>query len=191
MARHLKGETMECVIAEREFDQPIAFEDFRGIRARGAWCFDAYNIRYLGSHFATDGRRMICRYEAPDAESVREPSRKLDVPFERIWSATVHERPRGGDERPERTNGRSALVVVQRSFEQPRTFDDLEGIAINGIWCFQLHDVRLVRSFFSRDGRRMICIYDAPDAEAVRQTQRQIGFPFDRAWTATAFEPAH
>ena len=31
----------------------------------------------------------------------------------------------------------------------------------------------------------MLCLYEAPDAESVRQAQREAGVPFERAW---AFE---
>ena len=120
---------MEVVVAERWFDPPIDFEDFRGIRARGAWCFDVYDLRYLGSYFSADGRRMLCRYEAPDAEAVREPSRKLGVPFERIWSATVYKRPPPdeADSPPEPPDDDAPLIVVERSFPEPQSFEELAG----------------------------------------------------------------
>ena len=52
--------------------------------------------------------------------------------------------------------------------------------------CFQIHRVRLLRSYLSADRLRMICLYHAPDAESVRVAQRQSGLPADRAWTAAA-----
>ena len=38
--------------------------------------------------------------------------------------------------------------------------------------CFQLHRVRLLRSYLSNDGLRMLCLYRAPDAESERQPAR-------------------
>jgi hypothetical protein len=32
---------------------------------------------------------MICEFEAPDAESVREACRAASIPFERVWAANV------------------------------------------------------------------------------------------------------
>jgi hypothetical protein len=32
---------------------------------------------------------MFCEFEAPDAESVRDALRSANVPFDRVWSATV------------------------------------------------------------------------------------------------------
>jgi hypothetical protein len=45
--------------------------------------------------------------------------------------------------------------------------------------------VRFLQSLFSLDRRRMLCLYAAPDAEAVRHAQRGAGLPFERIWTTT------
>jgi hypothetical protein len=34
---------------------------------------------------------MICEYEAPDAETVRRVQLEAELPFDRIWSAELHE----------------------------------------------------------------------------------------------------
>jgi hypothetical protein len=31
----------------------------------------------------------------------------------------------------------------------------------------------------------MICVFEAPDAEAVRRTARELGYKYDRLWPAT------
>ena len=49
-----------------------------------------------------------------------------------------------------------------------------------------LHGVRFLRSYFSTDGRRMLCLYEAPDVESVRFANRQAGLPFDLAWGVRA-----
>lgn len=51
--------------------------------------------------------------------------------------------------------------------------------------CLKLHGVRHVISYVTPDGRRMICVFEAPDAEAVRRTASQIGYTYDSVWTAT------
>lgn len=80
------------------------------------------------------------------------------------------------------------IVVVERSFEQPVEFGILQEMEEKAAWCLKLHDVRFLRTFLSSDRRRMICMYEAPDAEAVRVSQRTAGLPFDRVWTATCVE---
>lgn len=73
------------------------------------------------------------------------------------------------------------LVVVERSFETEAAFD---AVFDTGNSCLALYNVRFLRSYGSPDKKRMMCLYDAPDAESVRQANRQGGKPFDRAWTA-------
>jgi Nickel responsive protein SCO4226-like len=44
--------------------------------------------------------------------------------------------------------------------------------------------VRFLRTYFSADRRRMLCVYDAPDAESVRAAQQTIAMPVERVWPA-------
>jgi hypothetical protein len=75
-------------------------------------------------------------------------------------------------------------VMVERTMEPAVTFDDLQAIEDRSAWCFQMHAVRFVHSYVSTDGNRMICVYEAPDAESVREANRKAQLPFDRVWTA-------
>jgi len=81
-----------------------------------------------------------------------------------------------------------AWVIVERSFDEPVSFQEVQDREDAVAWCMDLHEVRFVRSFFSTDGRRMVCLYEAPDAEAVRIANRQAGNPYDRIWTTEIFE---
>jgi len=81
-------------------------------------------------------------------------------------------------------------VIVERRFEPPISEAELQAVIERMAPCFELHDVTWRRSFLSQDRRRMFCEYDAPDAESVRDVQRQAAAPFEIAWTAEVFEPA-
>jgi hypothetical protein len=81
-----------------------------------------------------------------------------------------------------------AIVIVERSFDEPVQFGEIQAIANRGVWCLEMYGVRYVRSFFSTDRRRMICLYEAPDADSVREAQRKAGVPFERAWAASIIE---
>jgi hypothetical protein len=81
---------MEHVIVERTFDQPFNFEDLQAAEHRASWCLDQYRVRFLRSYFSGDRKRMICVYEAPDAESVRHANRQAGLPFDSIWTASVY-----------------------------------------------------------------------------------------------------
>jgi hypothetical protein len=82
---------MAHVIAERMFDEAIPFETLQQQLQQGHPCYTAHRVRHLRTLVAPDGRRMICEYEAPDAETVRSVSRQLGVPYERVWTAGVIE----------------------------------------------------------------------------------------------------
>ena len=75
--------------------------------------------------------------------------------------------------------------VVERTFPSALTEEELEATGKRMAPCLELHRVRYIRSFWSADRRRMICHYEAPDAEAVREVQRESGALFDTVWAAT------
>ncbi len=81
------------------------------------------------------------------------------------------------------------LVIVERTMTRSVTRAELAASAASGAHCFEAHRVRLLRSLISLDGLRVLCQYEAPDAEAVRQANRKAGLPFDRVWTADVYEP--
>lgn len=82
---------MSRVIVERKFDEPESFETLQAQEDRFAWCLQQHRVQFIRSYFSKDRRRMICEYEAPDAESVRDVQRTACMPFERIWTAEVFE----------------------------------------------------------------------------------------------------
>jgi hypothetical protein len=82
------------------------------------------------------------------------------------------------------------LVLVERSFEAPVDPASIQKTEQKSAWCLEEHSVRFVRSYVSSDGLRMICLYEAPDAEAVRLANRKAGLPFDRVWRGSVFDPA-
>jgi hypothetical protein len=51
--------------------------------------------------------------------------------------------------------------------------------------CFALHGVRHVVSYVAPDGVRVICVFEAPDCEAVRTAARRLGYRYDNVWPAT------
>lgn len=79
-----------------------------------------------------------------------------------------------------------ATVILEHRFEgEPFDVERYNASQERTAPCLALHGVRHVASYVTPDGRRMICIFEAPDAEAVRQTARQLGFRYESVWTAT------
>ncbi|HYD42584.1 MAG TPA: DUF4242 domain-containing protein [Anaeromyxobacter sp.] len=55
-------------------------------------CLELRGARWMRSYVSADGRRALCEFEAPDAESVREAFRSAGQPFDRAWVAQVYAR---------------------------------------------------------------------------------------------------
>ncbi|MBE9557091.1 MAG: DUF4242 domain-containing protein [Proteobacteria bacterium] len=80
-----------------------------------------------------------------------------------------------------------ARVIVERTFGGPADMAELEALEKTASWCLDTYRITPLASFLSRDGRRLICTYEAPDTEAVRKANQTAGLPFDSIWTATIF----
>jgi hypothetical protein len=172
---------MSVVVVERSFVEPVALEDIQGIEDRGAWCLEAHGVSFLRTYFSRDRRRMVCLYDAPDAESVRLAQEKAGVPFERAWASEVVRYPAA--------EPKGDAVVLERILPRPVDEAALRDAAARGTWCLDQYGCRIVWSYLSTDGRRCLCVFAAPDAESVRQAQKQIAMPYEAAWPATVHEP--
>jgi hypothetical protein len=75
-----------------------------------------------------------------------------------------------------------AILVVEHTFEPPLTEQSLKAAFDRLGPCLEAHGARWVRSYLSSDGGRMICEFEAADAEAVRASMRESQVPFDRVW---------
>jgi hypothetical protein len=164
---------------ERTFDEPLTCQEVLDGGRESARCFDLHRVRWHGSFLSHDGRTMVCRFSAVDMESARLALRDPDTDLSRFWSGSVH---RGAS---------SAVpsVVVERSFATPVRFEDIAAIGSAKPWCFETHRVHHTHSFFARDGKRMLCFYEAPDAEAVRVAQREAAMPADAVWACSTIVP--
>ena len=81
---------MATVLVERSFEQPVDLAEFSRLAKRFGWCLEANGVKFLHTYVSADGKRTVCVYEAPDAEAVRRVSDQARMPYERIWSATIH-----------------------------------------------------------------------------------------------------
>jgi len=76
---------MTMIIVERRFPGPISDADLMAFGTRQAGCLDSHRVTYRRSILSQDRRRMICEYDAPDAESVRRVQHEAEGPFDSIW----------------------------------------------------------------------------------------------------------
>ena len=163
---------MTQLVLERRFDPPIDKDFVIGQAKQGAWCFQQYQVAWHGSLLAADGSRMVCRFESRDAESIRQALLKNRADLSVLWQASVHDAP---------TDAR-ANIIVERSFAEPVTLDEIQAKENASQWCLDAYNVEFVRTLFSTDKKRMLCLYAAPDAESVVEAQRKAAMPVDRVW---------
>jgi hypothetical protein len=164
---------------ERTFDEPLTPADVVDGGREAQWCFDLHRVRWNGSFLANDGRAMICAFSAPDMESARLAMRDPDTDLSQFWPGTVHNA----------AVGIVPNVVVERSFVSPVRYEDIKALGEATAWCLETYNVKYSHTFFSLDRKRMLCFYRAPDAEAVRNVQREAGAPVSKIWTGLPIAP--
>jgi len=168
---------MTQMILEREWRRPLDLGDLADMVDDTLGCFSLHRVNWEESFISADRRKLLCRFAAPDAESVRIALRQLDTDMRVHWVGSVHNA--AGIEAAD--IGRVNVAVI-RTFEDPVELESLQAIEDENIHCLEAHRVRFIRTFFARDRKRMACFYEAPDAESVRIAQRQATMPFDTVW---------
>ncbi len=80
---------MARVMVEQTFDEPMTDERYAAFAKKVDPCLELRNGMWRRSTLAVDKLRMVCEFEAPDAESVREAFRTSAIAYERAWTAEV------------------------------------------------------------------------------------------------------
>lgn len=80
-----------------------------------------------------------------------------------------------------------SILIVETTFEEPFTdaLHDEAGRKLDP--CLEAHGARWVRSYLSADRLRMVCHFDAADADAVRASYRTAGVKFGKVWVAELY----
>jgi len=80
---------MARIMVEQVFTEPFNDERYASFAKRLDGCLEVRNGMWRRSSLSKDKLRLVCEFEAPDAESVREAFRTSGTPFERVWAADV------------------------------------------------------------------------------------------------------
>jgi hypothetical protein len=131
-------------------------------------------------HRSIDGKTTLLVLGAHSRGEAEEALKVLAEAYDRVWIATRHGK---GAVTSHVSDG---VVLVERSFETPVQLEDIRDKERLGAWCLNLHGVEFLHTYLSEDQLRMVCAYQARDAEAVRIAQRTIGLPVDRVWTTSS-----
>lgn len=173
---------MSLVIVERALEEPREFSGFQALESAVRGCLLTYRVRPLRAFVARDRHNMICLYDAPDAESVRETQRAAGLPVSHVWAGLQVV------DRPQTLPAGYSLVLVQREAPEGTTPELLEYFANDPKGCNGRLRIKHVAVFASHDCRRVCCLYHAPDLESVRAANQETGAPYERLWVADVFE---
>ncbi len=80
-----------------------------------------------------------------------------------------------------------ARVMVEYSYTEPFTDERYSESAKELDPCLEVRGGAWRRSSLSKDRLRMVCEFEAPDAEAVREALRAAKHSFERVWTADVY----
>jgi hypothetical protein len=76
------------------------------------------------------------------------------------------------------------LFITECNYDPPLTEEQVADIEERVGHCIEAHGVQWIRSYLARDRRKRICLFEAADAELVRQSFRTAGVQLDRVWAA-------
>jgi hypothetical protein len=171
---------MTVVVVEREYENAITEQDIAAMAQEGGSCLSLYAIDWIESFLSASGKLLVCQFRAPDAETTRTALRQLGITPKAVWPASLHEA--GSDQSPN--------VMVERRFEQAISLEALQAQEDASAFCLEAHNVSFVRTLFSLDRKRMLCLYHAPDAQSVREAQRKADMPVERVWACREIRPS-
>lgn len=166
------------VFVERRFDPPLRRQELEVKPRRMHWA--TRGITWRESLLDRNGRRMLCRFDAPDGATLEDALRQKRVQVDAVWAGRILRL--GAPASPATTPPGDALVLAQHRTEDPVTFADLRAVENLCEWCLEKHRIRLVRMLLSIDFTRIVYLYRAPDAESVRLAHRQAGLGLDVVW---------
>jgi hypothetical protein len=83
---------IEHLVVEQIFPEPLSDEEHGRMGRRLDDCLAQHGARWMRSYLSADRRRMVCEFQAPDAEAVRVSYRSAGIAFERAWTAEVYSR---------------------------------------------------------------------------------------------------
>ncbi|KPK16017.1 MAG: hypothetical protein AMJ62_07500 [Myxococcales bacterium SG8_38] len=79
---------MEWVVVERAFPEPLSDDEMRRMHDESK-CVDLYRVTSIRSYLMPDRKRLVCVFQAPDAEAVRSFLR-VNRSEGIVWPCTLH-----------------------------------------------------------------------------------------------------
>lgn len=173
---------MSLIVVETTAEQPLTDELLQDDHERVMPCFEARNVTWRYSLLSTDRHRMICTFDAPDAESVRESYRKAGLQSRPIWSGLIQQEPA----QPQRNS--TVRHVIEGTY-LPLSETDWNEISRKFLDYCAEHDIEWLQSYLSLDRTKVIYELNAPDLKPIAEAPPKLDIPANHVWSAQVLSP--
>lgn len=170
---------MTDVFYLRPMDPPVKLEDLTGMIEYAADCFDLHHVDWKHSVLSADGRRMLCWYQAPDAESARLALRELGSNLHAVWPGQIT------GEGANASSISTANLLAEVRFPAPLSAD----VVASRSAALEREGVTLVRGILSNRRTQWIGLLNAPDEQTARSALERAGLSAELVWQCTAVTP--
>jgi hypothetical protein len=79
--------------------------------------------------------------------------------------------------------------AVERTFSPPITAEQFTAAGAVLGPCIAARDIQWVGSNFAADGSRSLCLFEAADAERLREANHVAGIAFDKVYAVNVYKP--
>ncbi|QTF90960.1 NAD(P)-binding domain-containing protein [Halomonas sp. BM-2019] len=144
-------------------------------------CLSLHRVRWRRCYLALDGERMLCWYQAPDAESVRLVLRQLRASDAPLWPVRV-----AGGLGDEGLDDTGARVLVELAL------DDAEAPAVPLAVLTRVlagSGARISRSFLIRDPGRLLCLVAGGEPDELSRSLDAAGVRPRTLWGCIEHDP--
>ncbi|HLB85431.1 MAG TPA: hypothetical protein VJK00_11885 [Steroidobacteraceae bacterium] len=164
---------------EQVFAAPLTTVAERLLVKKLDFCARGYSARWREGLVDRERQRMVCRFEADDLRAARAAALCSGLDPDATWLSPVHRAAATASGNSEAAVG---LVDVIAECRQDVPVDAASLMAEQHacVWCLETFRVHPGPLVMSADGRRVLALFRAPDAEAVRMAYRHASLAFDR-----------
>ena len=81
------------------------------------------------------------------------------------------------------------IYLCERTFSPPLTTEQFAAGGQALAPCISAREVTWLSSNFATDGTRSVCMFEAADADRVREANRTAGLPFEKVYAVSVFKP--
>ncbi|HEX7062187.1 MAG TPA: hypothetical protein VF200_09460 [Woeseiaceae bacterium] len=164
----------------RPMDPPLTPAATLEMGRQADGCFGLHGVAWMQSFLATDGRRMLCWYRAPDAESARIALRELGAELRGVWPGRVLGNVEPRDSSLSKVNVIAELLPAG-AIGKEALLDRLHGVTADF--------AEIACAFLSNRRDRLVCLLSGDNADAIGQALAADGFGAARAWPCRVVTP--